>query len=483
MFVMLSIVLRLLLLPLVASFLPYLACELFNSNRPRGLLSFDILLFVLLFSLDAKQIRFRAVVSCFAIVLAIVGGSVEHSITLFFYLTFIWLPIAVKKYLVRLALFATVALIVLVCDAGVFFYNTFAMSMADAWGVAKFFWWGVVLFFAVPCVQILIELLFARNIVAGVKAIKISPVAAVLLITVVLAMHLGVGKLQNRQPILEFSIKEYAWQLANPDVVGHNPTLQEDMKAAVPQINLSEIKVDFSKPTVMILVESWGVNKNVDITKALLAPYNAVTNKTVSGIGLRTESFTQGAEFEDFETNQEQTVVQRFKQHGFTTMYLHGYAGNFYKRNENYQKYGFDEILFKEDFERKNLQSCKFGFSGICDSSIAHFIDTLLEDPSPKFIYWTTLDGHLPYEGQILEERPASCDLFGLSEFECVYFARQEKTARYIAALVKKHPDVNFIVRGDHRPPGSVVHPRFSANYYYRWVPIVIVTGKQKETS
>lgn len=470
-------ILRIFLLPLVASFLPYMACELFSCNRPHGLLSFDVLFFVLFCCIEPKQKKIRLFATAITLLYAIIGGSVEFYISAAVYIALIWLLNNFPKKWGLRVFFAIFFLIVLICDAGVFFYNTYAMSMADIWGVSKFFWWGICLFVAIPCLQVLLGLLFARSIIWGRNPVKVSSVALAATIIIALGTHFIVGFLQNRQPILEFGIKEYVWQLTNPDVIGHNPTLQEDIKASIQQITFSELKLDFSKPMVMVLVESWGVNKNVDITKALLAPYDAVANKTFFGIGLRTESFTQGAEFEDFETNQERTISERFKQNGFNTIYLHGYDGDFYKRNGNYQKYGFDNLFFKEDFEKLNLRSCKYGFTGICDSSIAVFIDSLLNDSIPKFIYWTTLDGHLPYEGQVLEKKSPKCDDLGLNEFECVYFTRQENTARYVANLIQKHPDVNFIVRGDHRPPGSVVHPRFSANYYYRWVPTVIVNG------
>ena len=41
--------------------------------------------------------------------------------------------------------------------------------------------------------------------------------------------------------------------------------------------------------------------------------------------------------------------------------------------------------------------------------------------------------------------------------------------------LKKKHPDIKFVIRGDHRPMGTFTTSDFLASFYYDWVPIVVI--------
>ena len=126
--------------------------------------------------------------------------------------------------------------------------------------------------------------------------------------------------------------------------------LQEDIKEAIPIWRKeNDVKSDFTKPTSMVLVESYGVNKSIDYTKALLAPFQN-SNAYFVGLYSRNAAHTQGAEWEDFGalggSIYNQTVPQRFKVQGLQTWYLHGYSGNFYEREQNYGKFGFEKPIY-----------------------------------------------------------------------------------------------------------------------------------------
>ncbi len=370
------------------------------------------------------------------------------------------------------ALFSSVA------DWANFFYETFVLTLSDVWGLARFFWWGPCLFLLIPLLQILLEVLLARKILWG-KRLKISHLTVYIIATLVIGFNFSMSALQLKRPILDFSVKKWMWRLCTPGIIGHNLYLQEDVKAA---FSIWEKKksviTDFSKPTVVVLVESFGVNKSIAYTDSLLAPYK---NSKVSFIGLfpRDAAHTQGAEWEDFGAPQgnlnDKIVPQQFRTNGLETWFLHGYDGGFYERDENYVKFGFDHLLFKKDFEERNFLSCQYGFKGICDSSVAVFIDSLLADSLPKFIYWTTLDAHPPYEFAKICEKSITCDTLALSEVDCTYFTLQQNTARYLVRLAQKYPNYRFVIRGDHRPMGSLEQSDFVQSFYFRWVPMVIL--------
>ena len=152
---------------------------------------------------------------------------------------------------------------------------------------------------------------------------------------------------------MDFPIQKWIWQLLSPGTVGQNPYLQEDIKAKYPQWHTDSLEVlDYSRPTVVVLVESYGVNKSVTYTDLLLAPFKD-SDTVFLGLLSRRAGHTQGAEWEDFWTPsgiiQNTPLPQRFKNNGLQTWYMHGYNGDFYERGANYAKFGFPEI-FRGDF-------------------------------------------------------------------------------------------------------------------------------------
>ena len=382
-----------------------------------------------------------------------------------------------KKFL--LPVFTIFSLFFFIADCGNFFYATFVLNLSDVWGLAKFFWWGPVLFIVVPIAVVALQYFYAKNILWGKNRFEASHPIAFAALIFSLGLNYGINCLQQRQPIMEFPIKTWIWQLFTPGLIGQNSFLQEDIKREYPQWD-SDVPVitDFSKPTVMILVESYGVNKSVEYDKALFSAY-VDANPNFIGLYLRQANHTQGAEWEDFDTPRgivsNESVPIKFKENGLQTWYLHGYNGGFYERLDNYAKFGFDSLFFQDELMRKNLQMCNYGFSGICDSSLVLYIDLLLADSVPKFIYWTTLDSHPPYEIANFQNKSSACTLLALSDIECTFFSLQENTAKYIVWLAKRHPEYTFIIRGDHRPMGAYSDVSFVQSFYFKWVSMIVL--------
>lgn len=467
------------IIPVCASFLTGVASFLFATPQGHGFFSVDVLFLLLFFLLPRGKFLWKMPFVIIVWIYAIASNSIDAYATAGIVFILVVLSAAIprnRQFL--LPAFIVLALFSSIADWANFFYATFVLTLSDVWGLAKFFWWGPCLFLLIPLLQILLEVFFARKILWG-ERLEISHLTAYVIATLVIGLNFSISALQLKQPILDFSVKKWMWQLCTPGIIGHNLYLQEDIKAA---FSIWEKKksviTDFSKPTVVVLIESFGVNKSMAYTDSLLALYK---NSKVAFIGLfpRDAAHTQGAEWEDFGAPQgslnEKIVPQQFKANGLETWFLHGYDGDFYERDENYDKFGFDHLLFKKDFEERNFSSCQYGFKGICDSSVAVFIDSLLADSLPKFIYWTTLDAHPPYEFAKIREKSIACESLALSDVDCTYFTLQQNTARYLVQLAQKYPNYRFVIRGDHRPMGSLEQSDFVQSFYFRWVPLVIL--------
>ncbi|MDT8068082.1 MAG: hypothetical protein ROO76_07930 [Terriglobia bacterium] len=150
----------------------------------------------------------------------------------------------------------------------------------------------------------------------------------------------------------------------------------------------------------------------------------------------------------------------QMKRAGMKTLYVHGFASEMFNRRDWVGGLGFDEELFHPQLHDMGLPDCGGAFRGICDASIAHWIgDQLVADPGHrKFIYWLTLNSHLPVTrdpeasnllkcgtAAALIADNASCDLIGL----------QLRATRSIAEMVMRPdlPNTEFVIVGDHAPP------------------------------
>ena len=110
-----------------------------------------------------------------------------------------------RKYM--LPVYAAFSLFFLIADAGNFFYSTFVLTLRDVWGLAKFYWWGPFVFFTVPLIILSFQVLFARKVLWGEKRIEISHLSFFIIIIISFFLNFGVNKLQDRQPIMDFAVK------------------------------------------------------------------------------------------------------------------------------------------------------------------------------------------------------------------------------------------------------------------------------------
>lgn len=459
---------------------PFVASLCFDSSLSHGFISADIFFLILLLVMPKGKTLWNMLFIIIAALFAIWSNSIDAYASAGIFIVIIAASSVIpRKQIFLLPLFVCFALFFLIADWANFFYSTFVLTLSDVWGLAKFFWWGPILFLVIPLLQIMLEIFFVRKILWGKDRLDISHLKVFVIIALVTGLNFGINKLQDKQPIMEFSVKKWMWQLCTPGVIGHNSYLQEDIKSAFPIWDETIAVIpDYSKPTVVVLIESYGVNKSITYTDSLLVQFKQAKSSFV-GLFLRDAAHTQGAEWEDFGAPQGvihgTALPQKFRANGFQTWFLHGYEGNFYERDENYAKFGFDSLLFKKDLLKRGLHDCHYGFSGICDSAVVDFIDSLLADPLPKFIYWTTLDAHPPYEFTGHLEKSSVCKSLALSNVDCTYFTLQQNTIRHLLQLASKHPNYRFVIRGDHRPMGSLEQSGFVQSFYFRWVPLIVL--------
>jgi len=99
------------------------------------------------------------------------------------------------------------------------------------------------------------------------------------------------------------------------------------------------------------------------------------------------------------------------QQHGFHTVAMHGNNGGFFNRRPNFDRMGFDEIWFKEDFKGRAV---KQSYWGVRDAELFKLSSQELRQATrPQFHFIITLDSHAPFnlmddqEQQIFRNTPS----------------------------------------------------------------------------
>ena len=472
---MISLLSRILLIAVVAAFFPFLASDFFNAPILHGVISFDVLILAILFKRSPQRLLRQIPFCIICFLYAYLSNSLDAYTCAGIYFVWLWIFYVIRNRFLRTAIFFLSLLAIFIADWSVFFDAAFSMSLSDLFGIAKFYWWGILLFFFVPIIQASLTGYFFRHELAQ-KSKNLSDIPLLISLGLILAIHFTSGNLQQRISILDFPLRNFAKNEFQPGHISHNSHLRADIQNHYPTENHLNGQMDSLKPTVMILIESWGVRKNFALNDSEFSVFSQ-NEKFSFGILERTASYTQGAEWEDFHSPggkaSDSNLPRKYKNAGYETWYIHGYNGDFYDRNKNYSAFGFDSLKFKEELQQ-SAEQCHYGFKGICDSAMAKIIDSLLADSAPKFIYWTTLDSHPPYETQNIPSEKI-CVQNNLSKIECIHEIRISNTLKIISELAKKHPEYRFIVRGDHRPMGSLQEKDFVTSFYYRWVPIAIL--------
>lgn len=93
-------------------------------------------------------------------------------------------------------------------------------------------------------------------------------------------------------------------------------------------------------------------------------------------------------------TREQPTMVQYYHHYGYQTAYVHPFLSSFYSRKRIYSQFGFDTMIFQDDF----TVPVEYLGDYITDDTVFRQIETLVEDTEePLFVHTTTMQNHQPY--------------------------------------------------------------------------------------
>ena len=148
-------------------------------------------------------------------------------------------------------------------------------------------------------------------------------------------------------------------------------------------------------------------------------------------------------------------LPEQFRQLGYQTVAFHGFRGRMFQRRTWYPKLGFEETNFLR--EMKDVPRCNGIFFGVCDQAIAGLMEQRLVDKTaahapPQFLYWMTLNGHLPVDIARAPKQP--CPIQADKDV-CAQLAYTEEVLAAVKnlALDPRIGHTAIVVVGDHAPP------------------------------
>lgn len=294
-------------------------------------------------------------------------------------------------------------------------------------------------------------------LIGKIKSFSLDQISLISLIS--LFLHALLLNIYPTQPLFQFPIISSIYGMSS------NSPSRDDIKYPhTDSVTITRYHIDTTRSNVVVLVESWGIPMNSTKFNEELAVFNGLL--TARGVHFRMYSRTRTAEREDLldsawrdSTGKRDSLFmpKRFAKLGYTTSFLFGGDSTIQWRYKYIRNVGFQNVIWTD--------------SATADAVMAVKIDSLLNvtacdslaDSTCKnrqFIAWTTRDTRFPISDDA-------------TETERLYYERLFETLRIVADLAKKHPDVRFVVQGDHEP---ILAPlEFQAKFYRRWVPYVIL--------
>jgi hypothetical protein len=240
---------------------------------------------------------------------------------------------------------------------------------------------------------------------------------------------------------------------------------------------------------VLIIVESWGMPLDSTLRNALVAPYYRADllarysvlqgsvpfgGGTVGGEARELCGSTIGVSIIDASASDlKNCLPAQLETAGYDNIALHGMNRNWFSRRTWYPLAGFSEMHFHTDFQAQHLPDCVGAFKGTCDASIADWIGRRMKrtQASPYFVYWVTLNSHLPVSCSISTSVEKSTALCGWLQLEV-----NVHEAIYQLAMQHETRPTVFVVVGDHAPPFTSVDLR--EDFSDKVVPYVVLTPR-----
>ena len=306
---------------------------------------------------------------------------------------------------------------------------------------------GSVLAFSVP-----LTLYFYRKWQHDIRKISLLPVTVAVLVLCAV------------DSLLQFTTNYHIGQYLPRSDGFNSAVLESDFEA--------HLQLDKPDKVLFVMIEGWGVLRNTDYHKRILGELSAEQlparyeflegtapffgSTTAAEIRELCGSWDEYGKYMDSRFSE--CLPHKMKGWGYDTYSIHGFTKEMFQRNHWYPNIGFIESEFLEDLWLPSLGLCEGVFTGICDTDIAEHINSRLGSGGEKqFVYWLTLNSHLPIHPNTLQEHYAcngSTSEFG-SHRICMIANVWSSVFKSIESILDTEAGekMSVLIVGDHSPP------------------------------
>jgi hypothetical protein len=155
-------------------------------------------------------------------------------------------------------------------------------------------------------------------------------------------------------------------------------------------------------------------------------------------------------------TGKSPCLPERLARRGYRTIGIHGFTGAMFERHAWWPKIGLQTSIFGEQLVPP-LPVCGAVFKGACDPAVGPTVrDRLAGQGDAKFVYWLTLNTHIPVRPGEHSGRLACADGGPFDvETVCHMVGMWRDVFREVirVALDPNLPPTEILIIGDHAPP------------------------------
>lgn len=245
--------------------------------------------------------------------------------------------------------------------------------------------------------------------------------------------------------------------------------------SAVSKSNFLSAQSSSPRHLLIVMVESLGTPRdNAELQRLIFARYRDpavrsrfdVSNGTTTFYGSTTSGEVRelcgrwGNYHELVDRRDDECLPATLARQGFETSAYHSFSSDFFDRSAWYPNIGFQHQFFRSDLIEAGAETCGGVFPGACDRDVPRQLAQRLKAADkPQFIYWLTVNSHLPvpYGGNLDADDCARLSAKLAAEFPMI--CRQAAIWDAIdEALVKEmtapdFPATDILIVGDHMPP------------------------------
>lgn len=150
----------------------------------------------------------------------------------------------------------------------------------------------------------------------------------------------------------------------------------------------------------------------------------------------------------------------RLRKQGYRTTAMHSFTGEMFDRKTWYPSIGFDALVFRDAMVDAGARRCSGVFPGACDPDVPRIIgDRLRHAHTPQFLYWLTVNSHLPVPAsdalQTQHCLDAHPDFPVRNAGICRLSTTIERVEDALATMLLEpgFPEADILIVGDHMPP------------------------------